>query len=100
MTENIIDNLYNLIKKLEKRVRKLEEKESLHEEAVAPAGSATLAQSIFKNKQCLICADNSHTIEECIISTNNVCFNCNKKGHLHKACHLHKVCHLQKRKSI
>ncbi len=80
MTENIIDNLYNLIKKLEKRVRKLEEKESLHEEASA--------ERINKIKQCLICGDNSHTIEECIISTNNVCFNCNKKGHLRKACHL------------
>ena len=85
MTENIIDNLYNLIKKLEKRVRKLEEKESLHEESSV---SAALAQVISKNKQCLICGDNSHTIEECIISTNNVCFNCNKKGHLRKACHL------------
>ena len=80
MTENIIDNLYNLIKKLEKRVRKLEEKESLHEEAYA--------ERINKIKQCLICCDNSHTIEECIISTNMVCFNCNKKGHLRKACHL------------
>jgi hypothetical protein len=85
MTENIIDNLYNLIKKLEKRVRKLEEKESLHEEASVSAG---LEKAINKIKQCLICADNSHTIEECIISTNMVCFNCNKKGHLRKACHL------------
>ena len=78
MTENIIDNLYNLIKKIEKRVRKLEEKES----------SSSLSVATCQNKQCLICGDNSHTIEECIISTNMVCFNCNKKGHLRKACHL------------
>jgi hypothetical protein len=72
---------------LEKRVRKLEEKESLHEEASASVLPSS-AERINKNKQCLICGDNSHTIEECIISTNNVCFNCNKKGHLRKACHL------------
>ena len=62
-----------------------DEKESLNEEASV---SAALAQVISKNKQCLICGDNSHTIEECTISTNMVCFNCNKKGHLRKACHL------------
>ena len=95
MTENIIDNLYNLIKKLEKRVRKLEEKES-SASAESGGGASSINKNITENKykQCLICGDNSHTIEECIISTNNVCFNCNKKGHLRKACHL------QKRKSI
>ena len=86
MTENIIDNLYNLIKKLEKRVRKLEE-----EKSTASTSSTASSSSLNKDKQCLICGDNSHTIEECI---NNVCFTCNKKGHLRKACHL------QRRKSI
>jgi hypothetical protein len=86
MTENTIMNLYNLIKKLERRVTKLEE-----EKEKEPSTSSSASS---KNKQCLICADNSHSIEECIISTNLICFNCNKKGHLHKACHL------QRRKSI
>jgi hypothetical protein len=88
MTENIIDNLYNLIKKLEKRVRKLEEEKSTS--SMSSKSSPSLSSLINKDKQCLclICGDNSHAIEECIISTNNVCFNCNRKGHLRKACHL------------